>query len=425
MKKLQVTKSPTGDCPGASRTIVSWCLFDFANSSYSAVIAAVIFPVYYTTYIVGTNQGLGDLWWGRAISASMAFVALSSPFLGGLADFSGMRKRLLALFTGLCIVATALLIFLEKGMVLTGFLLIVAANVGMEGGLVFYNTFLPLIAQPGRQGRVSAWGFGTGYAGSILSLLIALGLLQYGQIGYVWPMVAAFFLLFAVPAFLFLPSDRPSQSGLAASSKAGLRSTVSTLRDVLADKDCRRFLLAYLCYEDGVNTVIVFSSIFAAVTLGCTQGELIALYLVVQATALAGAFMAGGPIDRRGPKPVVRVTLVLWTAVAAVTYFVETKSAFFIIASVAGLGLGSVQAASRAFFSRFIPKGMESQYFGLYSLVGKSSAVLGPLIFGYVSSATGSQRPAVLSVAVLFLAGLVVLQMVRSGGPAAEGDVRR
>ncbi len=411
------SSSPGRGRPAASPAVVGWCLFDFANSSYSAVIAAVLFPVYYTSYIVGNAHGEGDLWWGRAISLSMAFVALSSPFLGGLADFSGLKKRMLILFTAVCVAATGSLVALDKGMVLSGFFLIVLANIGMEGGYVFYNAFLPIIAARSRQGRVSAWGFGTGYAGSILSLFMALALLHFSLLTLVWPAVALFFALFALPAFRFLPQDRPSENGLFQASRMGLASTLSTLKEALSDRDCRRFLLAYLFYEDGVNTVIVFSSIFAASTLGCTDSELILLYLIVQATALAGSFIVARSIDQRGPKRVVQGTLVLWAAVAAVTYLVQTKAAFFVVASLAGLGLGSIQAASRAFFSQFIPAGMESRYFGLYSLVGKSSAILGPLLFGYVSAHTGSQRPAVLAVALFFLLGLVLIHGVRKGGP--------
>src|SRR5512135_1549052 len=125
------------------KEIISWCLFDFANSSYSAVIAAVIFPVYYASQIVGNEQGLGDLWWGRAVSLSMAVVALSSPFIGGIADYGGFRKRLLFFYTALCVSMVACLSLLKRGMVMEGFIVVALANVGMEGGLVFYNSFLP------------------------------------------------------------------------------------------------------------------------------------------------------------------------------------------------------------------------------------------------------------------------------------------
>jgi len=401
--------------------IISWTLFDFANSSYSAVIAAVVFPVYYVNVIVGNETGRGDLWWGRAISVSMAVVALSSPFLGGIADFGGFRKRFLLFYTALSVLAVASLSILGKGMVIEGFLLIAIANLGMEGGLVFYNSFLPRIAPRDYQGRVSAWGFMVGYAGSIISLLFALPLIQNGYFRATWFMIAGFFAVCSIPAFLFLPRDTKEEYTLMHSAMRGLRLTLTTLREIARRKEPGKFLFSYLLYEDGVSTVIVFSSIFAATTLGFQPRELIFLYLAVQATALLGSLVMAKPIDLWGPKKVVMMSLVLWTSVAVTAFFVETKNHFWVIATCAGLGLGTVQAASRAFYTQFIPEGKEAEYFGLYSLAGKSSAVIGPIIFGEISTTYGSQRPAILSVAAFFLIGLIILCFVRGGAPNIEG----
>jgi len=399
------------------KQIISWCLFDFANSSYSAVIAAVIFPVFYVSAIVGNASGQGDVWWGRAISLSMAFVALTSPLLGGIADYSGRRKRLLFLYTATCVIAVSLFPLLRNGMVLQGFLLVLMANIGMEGGLVFYNSFLPEIADREYQGRVSAWGFGVGYAGSILSLLIALPLVKSGKLAETWIMVAFFFAFFSLPAFIVLPNDKKKGLSLIGSAAKGLTYFLSVMKEIYSDRQLRRFMISYLVYEDGVNTVIVFSSIFAATTLHFSPQELIGLYLIVQITALAGAFVMARPIDLWGPKKVVVMSLMLWSAVAVAAYFIEVKTQFLILASVAGLGLGTVQAASRAFFTQFIPPGRESEYFGTYSLVGKSSAVLGPLVFGYISSTFGSQRPAILAVSLFFVVGFLLVRTVNGGGP--------
>jgi UMF1 family MFS transporter len=400
------------------RQVASWCLFDFANSSYAAVIAAVVFQVFYINQIVGNGDGRGDLWWGRAISASMLFVSLTSPFLGGIADYAGLRKRLLGAYTALCVCAVAAFALLPPGAALAGFALIVLANVGMEGGQVFYNSFLPQIAPPDRRGRVSGWGFGVGYAGSIASLLIALPLAQAGRFEAIWLMVAAFFALFSLPAFLFLPRDRRSGLTAGEAGRRGLHSAWGALRELWGRREPRKFLLAYLIYEDGVNTVVVFSSSLAATTFGFGHGELIALYLVVQVTALAGAFALAKPTDTWGPKRVVSLSLLLWAAVAVSAYFVQSKAAFWAVACTAGLGLGSVQAGTRAFYAQFIPSGKEAEYFGVYSLVGKTSAVLGPLVFGQISAALGSQRPAILSIALFFAAGLALLSRVRGGGPS-------
>jgi len=393
--------------------IISWALFDFANSSYSAVIASVVFPVYYVNAIVGNENGLGDLWWGRAISISMAIVALSSPFLGGIADYSGIRKRLLFVYTLISVSAIASLSILEKGMVFEGFMLIILANIGMEGGLVFYNSFLPIIAPKEYHGRVSAWGFGIGYAGSILALLVALPLIKSGKFELTWLMVAAFFFIFSMPAFIFLPSNIKSGFSMFKAGIKGFTQTIKTLKEIWGKKNPRRFLLAYLIYEDGVNTVIVFSSIFAATTLRFANEELIALYLIVQASALIGAFAMAKPSDVWGPKKVVMLALIMWTLVAVTAFFVHTKSQFWLLASFAGLWLGTVQSATRALYTRFVPKGKEAEYFGAYSLVGKSSAIAGPLVFGYISTAFGSQRPAILSLVAFFLIGLVILKSVK------------
>lgn len=399
------------------KQILSWCLFDFANSAYSAVIAAVIFPVYYANVIVGNEAGAGDLWWGRAISISMAFVMLTSPVLGGIADYSGLRKRFMFAYTLLCIGAVAFLSFITKGMALEGFFLIVLANIGMEGGLVFYNSYLIDIAEKEYQGRVSAWGYATGYAGSILSLIIAFPLVNNGSFDSVWIMVSLLFAVFSVPAFMSLPQDKKAGLKAVHAASRGLQYTWNTFKGIWKKKEARKFLAAYLFYEDGVNTVIVFSSIFAAATLGFATKELILLYLVVQMTALTGSFVMARPIDRWGARRVVELSLLLWTGVSVAAFFVHSKQAFWVIATIAGLGLGTVQAASRALFAGFVPAGHESEYFGVYSMVGKTSAMAGPILFGSMSTIYGSQRPAILSIALFFIVGLIILQYVKSGGP--------
>ena len=395
------------------RQILAWCLYDFANSSYSAVIAATIFAAYYTNVIVGNQGGLGDVWWGRVNSVSMLFVALTSPYLGGIADAGGCRKLLWIVYTWVAILAIAAFVILHPGMILTGFLLATLASIGVEGGVVFYNAYLPEIAPVGAQGRVSGWGFAVGYAGSIAALMAARPFTHPFQPNTIWLLVAAQFALFSVPGFVVLPSNKGTGLGLAQAARLGFETTRALLARLWRHPNARRFLLAYLFYEDGVNTVIVFSSVFAATTLGFEVRELVFLYILVQFSALVGAAVMAGPTDRRGPKSVVVLSLLLWCLVVTAAYFVQSKGQFWAVATVAGLGLGSVQAASRALYARFIPAGEEDQYFGVYALVGKSAAVMGTLLFGEMSRAFGSQRPAVLSVALLFVTGLVMLARVK------------
>jgi UMF1 family MFS transporter len=389
----------------AVKRILAWCLFDFANSAYSAVIVVSVFSVYYVTHIVGNERGMGDLWWGRAISMSLLLVVLTGPVLGALADRAGMRKRFFIAFTGLCIGCIALFTTLKPGMVLQGFALIALANFAFESSQIYYNAYLPEIAPPERLGTVSGLGFAIGYLGSIVGLIVALPLVNARQFNLLWILVAAFFAVFSIPAFLAMPADRPQPEKHV--------SLPHLFRDVLGHAQLRRFLLAYFLYFDGVETTIVFSGIYAVTTLKFTTPEVIKLFLAVQFSALAGALALARPTDRWGAKRVITLTLLLWIGVSVGAYLAQSKAAFVAVAVTAGLGLGSIQAASRALMASLIPPGKESELFGFYALCGKSSSILGPLVFGAVSYLAGNQRAAVAAVGVFFVVGLILLQRVR------------
>jgi UMF1 family MFS transporter len=399
--------------------VASWCLYDFANSFY-VVLPAVVWQIYYQKVIVGNEQGQGDLWWGRIISFSMLLVALTSPMMGAIADYAGQRKRLLLAYTFACVGAVALYGTVQPGMILWGFLLTLVSYVAFEGGLVFYNAYLPEIAPREYQGRVSGWGFGTGYAGSALGLLGALVFVQMKMYAAAWLFIAGAFLLFALPAFFWLPADAPAQMGPLAAARGGILQSWQTFREILRLPALRGFLLAYFFFEDGVNTVTYFAAGFASKTLGFTDVESIYLFLVVQLSALAGAFLWARPTDHWGPRRVLLILLVQWSLVVTGAYFVQTKAQFFGVAVLAGSGLGAVQAGSRAFMATLVPKGREGDFFGFFSLCGKSAAFIGPQIFGQVSHATGgNQRLAILTVMVLFIVGGILLRRVPAGGPTA------
>lgn len=401
------------------RAIVAWTLYDFANSSFAAVIFATIYAAYYALGVVGNADGAGDLWWGRVVSVSMGLVALTSPFLGGIADRAGVRRPLFVGFTAVSVAATALMATVEPGMVVWGFLLGVIGNVGFEGALVYYNAYLTDLAPPSHRGRVSGWGFAVGYAGSIVALLVAFPFVQVQAYHGAFLSTAAFYAAFSLPAFFLLP--RPPRGRIPAlrAAREGGAEVVATARQILTMPDLRRFLGAYFIYEDGVNTVVAFSAIFAAQTLGFPMDRLIVLYIVVQVSALLGALAWSWPTDRLGPKRVVMVTLGQWAAVVVAAYFVQTQAQFWALAVVAGTGLGAVQAASRAFLASLIPKGMEAELFGFYSLCGKSAAIMGPLVFGGISHAAGgNQRAGILAVGAFFLVGLALLSRVKASGRA-------
>jgi UMF1 family MFS transporter len=408
--------------PAPRRAIVAWTLYDFANSAFVAVIPATVYAKYYALVVVGNADGAGDFWWGLAVTTSMAIVALSSPPLGAMADVAGVRKRFLAIGTYASVAATALMATVRPGDVLWGWLLAVLATVTFEGALVYYNAYLPELVPPDRRGRLSGYGFALGYVGSAVALGAALPLALAENYAGTFLVTAALFGGFAVPAFLFLPPDRRVHVRMRDAALGGIRRSLGTLARIRRMPALRRFLLAYLLYEDGINTVVYFSSVFAGHTLGFTTPEVIQLYFTVQLAAVVGAWAWARPTDTRGPKFVVLCTLVQWCAVVLAAYFVATKAQFFGVALVAGTALGAVQAASRAFMASLIPSGEEAEFFGFFALCGKAAAIFGPLLFGAASWLTGgNQRVAIVAVGLFFLLGLALVRRVPAGGPAPRG----
>ena len=395
------------------KQVGAWALFDLANSVYPAVITAVVFQVYYINTVVGNTDSIGDWWWGRAVSLSALIVAVSSPLLGAIADRVGMRKRFMAFFVAMCLTGVALFTTLGPGAVAWGFTVFVFANVGYEACLVFYNAYLPDIAPSDKQGWVSGLGFGVGYAGSAVGLLLSIPLIET-NIDLVWIMVAVFFIIFSIPSFLFLPQDQASDMSVGQAARWGVTNFREILGEVLQERDLRRFLLAFFFYIDGVLTAIYMSSTVASTTFGYTQNELVSLYIALQIAALIGSFVLAKPTDLLGPKKILSGVLVMWTLVAVSIGFIPTSKLWFgALAMVAGFGLGSVQAASRAFMAALIPKGKEAEMFGFYALCGKSSSIVGPLAFGYIAVASGgNQRLAVMALSVLFIVGLGLLRRV-------------
>jgi UMF1 family MFS transporter len=401
------------------RTLAAWTLYDFANSAFAAVIIATVYSKYYALGVVGNERGAGDFWWGLSVTVSALCVALASPPMGAVADHAGVRKRFMAVLTYASVTATALMATVGPGDVVWGFVLAVVGTIGFEAAIVYYNAYLPTLAPPDFRGRLSAYGFAVGYAGSAVALAAALPFALGERYGGAFLSAAAQYGLFALPALLFLPPDRPGTLTVGQAVRVGFRESWATLRTILGMPDLRRFLLAYFFFEDGINTVVAFSAIFAGHTLGFSTTQVILLYFVVQLSALAGAWAWARPTDTRGPRFVVLVTLVQWCLVVVAAYLVTEKWQFWAVAILAGTGLGAVQAAARAFMASLIPAGQEAAMFGFYSLCGKAAAILGPVIFGGVSMATGgNQRVAILAVGVMFVVGFALLAGVRAGGPA-------
>ena len=406
------------------RAVSAWAFYDFANSAYPTVIVTVAYSIYFKTVVAGggSGGGAGDFYWGLAISLSMLFVAATAPFLGALADVSGAKKTFLGFFGGLCVVFTGLLFFVEKGDVLTGVLFFVIANIGFEASLVFYNAFVPEIADPADYGKVSGCGWGFGYVGGLLCLLWVLPLIQGGFAPENlpisgWRSCASRFSMPCSPSRQCSGCVNERPGGAPAAWPERIRKGWIQLRDTFQHirrlKGLFRFLIAFLLYNDGIATVIAFSAIFAVGTLGFSVADVTVLFIAVQASACVGAFAFGFVADRLGAKKTILYLLALWCGVVLAAFFTRTQAQYFAVAMVAGVGLGSVQSASRSLMALFIPEGKAGEFYGFYGVCGKLSAIFGPITFGAVSAWTGSQRVAVLSVMVFFLAGMAVLWGVR------------
>lgn len=399
--------------------IFVWTLFDFANTSYSVMIVAVGYSLYFKEVVAG-GSGRGDLLWGIAVSLSMLLTAVIAPVLGAAADFTSRRKRFLFGFTLASIAASALLFFVGPGDVAAGMLLFIVANIGFEGGLVFYDAFLPDITTERSYGRVSGYGFAMGYIGSLVTLLIAMPLYAGGfaaenleNVRTSFVIAAGIFLLFSAPLFVFMRDHRVRFEVRPSYLRAGFGRVADTLRRLREYRNVGRFLLAFFIYNDGILTVISFASLFATQTLGFTLQEVLVLFAVVQASGIAGSLAFGVVTDAIGAKRTIAVNLLLWLAVVVAAYVVPSKEAFYVIGAVAGSSMGASQAASRSLMAQLTPKHHEAEFFGFYDgLCGKASAVVGTFLFGLISYITGDQRLSVLSIGLFFVAGLALLARV-------------
>ena len=392
--------------------IFIWTLFDFANTSFSIVVVTFLFAVHFKNTIAG-GESIGDLYWSLGTSISMIITALISPVLGAIADFSAGKKRFLLFFTLLCIVGTSSLYFVGPGQVIIALILFILSNIGFEAGLVFYDAFLPEITSEKNYGRVSGYGFGMGYLGSLATLALIYPFINAGMIKETFPVAALFFLLFSLPFFLLIRDTRKNVIKTEPYHIIGLKRVWSTITNLKYYKNLALFLLAYFFYIEGVNTVIFFAGIYASTTLGFTESELLIFFLTVQTTAIAGSVLFGIISDSIGQKKTIMITLAMWLITIALAFFVYDKFGFYIVGLIAGASMGSSQSTSRSLMTKLTPEDKKTEFFGFYSFFGKSSAVIGPLVFGLVSFLSGSQRIAILSVGFFFLVGMSILGKVK------------
>jgi len=424
------------DQPATRRQILSWTFFDFANTAYSVIVVTVIYNRYFINHVAGGSKTL----WAVAVSISMVCAALLSPPLGAIADFSRSRKRFLFYFTLASVICTALLFFVKEGMVLPGLLFFIIANIGFEGGLVFYDAFLPRITTRRTYGRVSGYGFAMGYLGALAVLVIVNFMLPpasdpeyllYVRLSFV--VAAAFFFFFSLPMFLAVPEPAGNEGTISTFIKDGIAQSKRTFQSLFVRKEhpsIARFLIAFFIYNDGILTVIVFASSFAETILKMNDKEIIIFFATVQTSAVLGSIFFGIVTDKIGPKRTITITLVLWILVCLGAYFISTIVAFYFVAFAAGIAMAASQSASRSLMALLTPREHEAEFFGFYDgLCGKASAVVGPLVYGIVSDFT-NERVAVVFIGLFFVTGLVILQgviepqrKVESALPSISGKV--
>lgn len=410
-----------------------WALFDFANTSYSIVVVTFLYAVYFKQTIFG-GKPIGDFYWSIGTSISMLITALIAPILGAIADFSAGKKRFLLFFTLVCIVTTSLLYFIGEGDVFWGLTLFILANVGFEAGLVFYDAFLPEITAPKNYGRVSGYGFALGYLGSLTTLALVYPLIQKNMIRESFPLSAVVFLIFALPIFIFLKDSRRKKTSGESFIKIGVTRVFNTVTNLKKYKNLSLFLLSFFLYIEGVNTVIFFSGNYATTTLKFSMEQLIVFFLIVQSTAIIGSLIFGFIADSFGQKKSLILSLIIWILTIIFAYLTSSqnsmashiisqlfnvdpasveKNCFYVVGLLAGSVMGATQSTSRSLMSKLTPADKKTEFFGFYSFFGKSSAIVGPLVFGFVSYVTGEQRFAILTIALFFIIGLIPLSLVK------------
>jgi len=419
------------------RTIFGWCMYDWANSAYVTTVAVGLLPRYFADVVVppqGVRIGgaicAADTLWAVVVGAATLIAFLSSPVLGAIADFSAAKKRFLLTFAYAGSLFTLLLYSCRSGDVLRTLLFFLVTQVSFIGANVFYDAFLPHIASENRMDWVSGKGYSYGYVGGGLQFALALGLVNWHsalglsleqavRLGIVMAGLwwAAFTIFTArtlrePPAQGEPPLEFRRWPRLLAYAALGVTRTWRTTKKVRQFRQLLLFLVAFMLYDDGIQTVINMAVIYGTVELKLSATNLMLTLLLIQAIATFGALVFGRLAGRVGAKPTVMLTLVLWSGVVIYAYFIQTAVQFFVLGAVVGLVLGGSQALSRSFYGSMIPEEASAEFYGFYTVFSKFSAMWGPWGFAIVKQVTGSSRLAILSLVVLFLAGLLLLSFV-------------
>jgi MFS transporter, UMF1 family len=402
---------------GTKRPVVSWIAYDIGAHGYTLMVSGVAYPIYFASHVAAGRSNT-DLLWAIAIGVPLLAAGILGPWIGALADSTRHRRSLLLAMTVASSVATALLVMVGAGDVGLGIVLFAIAHVAHLLAMSLYNSYLPLIAAPNRFARISGLAWGLSYLGSIACYFLSLPFTRGGlgpenaaNFTGAFAVAAVFLALIGLPAVLFLPPGAPNRA--ARDATGPYRRVLATFAEWRRDRNVPKFLLAYYLVNDGVVTAAFFTALTFRKSYGMAVQEILALTLVLQLVAIPATIFFGWLGGRWSQRGAINLALVLWIAVLLLMAIAEGRNGAIIVTVTLGLVLGSTQSLFRSMYAALVPIDRTSEYFGFHTLMGRTSAAFGPLAFGLVSAATGSQRMAMASLALFFIAGGTLLTFVR------------
>ena len=410
----------------------AWAMYDWALSGVQTVVMTAVFPIFFVKVAASHLAGsAATQQLARANTIAMLVVALLSPVLGAVADYSAAKKKFLAIMTGIGALACVAMLSIGYGDLGRAATLYIIALIGASGCLVFYESLLPHIAAQDEMDRVSTAGYAMGYLGGGILVAINLAWIQkpewFGLSAGTLPARLAFvsvglwWIVFAIPLFRRVSEPpRKLETDEAPRSNAlriAFQRIGETLRELRGYKQAFLMLLAFLIYNDGIQTIIKMATAYGT-EIGIGQGELIAAVVMVQFIGVPFAFLFGRLAGVIGAKPSIFVGLVVYAVISILGYYMQTATHFFVLAGLVGIVQGGTQALSRSLFASMIPAHKSGEFFGFYSVFEKFAGIFGPLLFDIAISTTGSSRNAILSVIVFFIAGAILLSRVN----VAEGQ---
>ena len=407
--------------PGVKKhEVFAWSMYDFANSGYTTVVLTAVFNAYFVS-VVAQKAEWATFAWTAILAVSYLAVMIAGPIIGAYADAHAAKKRVLMVVTVGCVVSTALLYYAGPGMIWWAACFIIISNFCYAIGENITAAFLPELARPEALGKVSGWGWSLGYVGGLVALGICLAWIMTassrGQttseaVPATNLITAGVYLLAATVTFIWL-KERATPTAPSKVTMNAFGRLAKTAREATRYKDLLRVFVCGTCYQAGVATVITLAAIYAQEVMGFTTQDTLILVLVVNVTACIGAFAFGYVQDAIGKKNALAITLVGWMAMVVFAWFATTPPLFWVAANLAGICMGSSQSAGRALVAFFSPPDRAAEFFGLWGVATRLSAILGPLTYGVVSWASGgNHRLAMLITIVFFMAALLVLSSV-------------